>query len=475
MITAIITAHRKWHKLINTLESLRHCPNITERLIVTTGFNERGVKALNNLAKKYKATLLDQGNNPSHIAWKAGADAVKTPAVILLHDGDVLSPEFSTIAWNPVVDTAYVFQARNITDNWVHKELCVEGFRTTQDDIRRVVSAPNSKSLSPGRAVLRADFLQSALRHYNTEIFTHSLLYGESLAIGNDLTIWAKLGQFVPRITYINKPLIAFDTEDSTTARADAGHSYKLEPYYDRVRRRLNLDARVSKLNICYSPYNTPTGVTDFNHLNFPLPTNARRPNDAYGAASFLTALEYAWCMGYTWMQFFETDCRFPKGVQAYLDKITPANLSSDESYWEGAQEYNHKRIAIGTPTIWNAQGPGREYYKNWNYIKKCYEEQAHISLQVHGDHTAQPALYVNGALGTYDVREVYALLMRDAKRDINSVTPWDLQLGYRIYDKYREDAPSKIGIDPYQYSDGDLIYLPISARTNDNILAWHK
>ena len=462
MITAIITAHRKWHKLINTLESLRHCPNITERLIVATGFNERTVKALRVTAKKYNATLLDQGNAPSHIAWKAGADAVKTPAVILLHDGDVLSPEFSTIAWQ-TTDNAYVFQARNITDNWVHKELCVEGFRTTQDDIRRVVSAPNSKSLSPGRIVMCAGYLQSALEHFNQEIFTHSLLYGESLAIGNDLTIWAKLGQFVPRITYINKPLIAFDTEDSTTARADAGVSYKLEPYYDRVRARLNLTARVSKLNICYSPYNTPTGVTDFNHLNFPLPAVNMPKNNIYGTAAFMTALEYAWCMGYTWMQFFETDCRFPQGIKAYLESTMKSI------------DFTQTKIAIGTPTIWNAQGPGREYYKNWNYIKKCYEEQAHISLQVHGDHTAQPALYVNGALGTYNVREVYALLMRDAKRDINSVTPWDLQLGYRIYDKYREDAPSKIGIDPYQYSDGDLIYLPISARTNDNILAWHK
>ena len=197
MITAIITVHRKWHKLINTLESLRHCPNITERLIVSTGFNERGVKALHNLAKEYKAVLLDQGNNPSHIAWKAGADAVKTPAVILIHDGDVLSPEFSTITWSNAVDTAYVFQARNITDHWVHKELCVEGFRTTQDDIRRIVSAPNSKSISPGRAVLATGTLQAALESFNQEIFTHSLLYGESLAIGNDLTIWHYISKLI--------------------------------------------------------------------------------------------------------------------------------------------------------------------------------------------------------------------------------------------------------------------------------------
>lgn len=462
MITAIITAHRKWHKLLSTLESISMCPNITDCIVVTTGFDRRATKALTPYLKKYKATLLDQGNAPSHIAWKAGADAVKTPAVILLHDGDVLSPEFSTINWNCGVDNAYVFQARNITDHWIHKELCVEGFGTTQDDIRRVVSAPNSKSLSPGRIVMCSGLLQSALEYFNEEIFTHSLLYGESLAIGNDLTIWAKLGQFVQRITYVRKPLIAFDTEDSTTARADAGVSYKLEPYYNRVRRRLGLDPRVSKLNICYSRYNTPTGVTDFSHLNFPLPTNARRPNDAYGAASFFTALEYAWCMGYTWMQFFETDCRFPCGLQTYLDSVNVIEL-------------NRLKIAIGTPTVWNAQGPGREYYKHWCYLKKYYEDQANLSLQMHGDHTAQPALYVNGALGIYNVREVYALLMRDAKRDINSVTPWDLQLGYRIYDKYREDAPSRIGVDPYQYSDGDLIYLPLSARTNDNILAWHK
>ena len=473
MITAIITAHRKWHKLLSTLESISMCPNITDCIVVTTGFDRRATKALTPYLKKYKATLLDQGNAPSHIAWKAGADAVKTPAVILLHDGDVLSPEFSTTTWVSGIDNAYVFQARNITDHWVHKELCVEGFTTTQADIKRVVSAPNSKSLSPGRAVLRTSLLQSALERYNKEVFTHSLLYGESLAIGNDLTIWHYLSH-LHTIRCINKPLIAFDTEDSTTARADAGISYKLEPYYNRVRRRLGLSPVVSKLNICYSPYNTPTGVTDFSHLNFPLPIHARRPNDAYGAASFFTALEYAWCMGYTWMQFFETDCRFPFGLQTYLDKVSVKDFQ-DRSPWGERMELNSHQIAIGTPTVWNAQGPGREYYKHWCYLKKCYEEQAHLSLQMHGDHTAQPALYVNGALGIYNVREVYALLMRDAKRDINSVTPWDLQLGYRIYDKYREDAPSRIGIDPYQYSDGDLIYLPLSARTNDNILAWHK
>jgi len=462
MITAIITAHRKWHKLINTLESLRHCPNITERLIVSTGFNERGVKALHNLAKKYKAVLLDQGNNPSHIAWKAGADAVKTPAVILIHDGDVLSPEFSTITWSNAVDTAYVFQARNITDHWVHKELCVEGFRTTQDDIRRIVSAPNSKSISPGRAVLATGTLQAALESFNQEIFTHSLLYGESLAIGNDLTIWHYISK-LPRVTIIYKPLIAFDTEDSTTARADAGISYKLEPYYDRVRRRLGLGQHSSKLNICYSPHFTTTGVTDFSHLNFPLPTVNMPKNNIYGTAAFMTALEYAWCMGYTWIHYFETDCRFPQGVNAYLESVTKSI------------DFAQTKIAIGTPTIWNAQGPGREYYKNWCRLKFLYEDFTHLSLQTHGDHTARPALYVNGALGIYNVREVYALLMRDAKTNINNVTPWDLQLGYRIYDKYREDAPSKIGIDIHQYSDGDLIYLPLSARTNDNILAWHK
>ena len=122
MITAIITAHRKWHKLLNTLESISRCPNITDCIVVTTGFDRRAAKALAPYLKKYKATLLDLSNAPSHIAWKAGADAVKTPAVILLHDGDVLSPEFSTIAWQ-TTDNAYVFQARNITDNWVHKEL----------------------------------------------------------------------------------------------------------------------------------------------------------------------------------------------------------------------------------------------------------------------------------------------------------------------------------------------------------------
>jgi hypothetical protein len=468
MITAVVTVHRVLHKLASTLASLAKLPNISQIVVTATGMDKATLLKLRKLAKG--CVIVENPSDYSNEAWLNGVKHASNSLTVLLHDGDVLAEEFGTVLFK--AGYINIYQGYNITGpRWIHNELCVNNYPSNTTDFLRLLSNDNTKVISPGRGVFPTSILIEALVKFQG--IDSPSLWVNTLAIGNDWLIWHTAVNSIYPIHSIPMPLVGFDVEDSTTVRADSGAS-RLEKFYNETRRRVGVSATTTVLTTCYVPnasgprlswsqamdYN----IIPFQLLNFPVSKNHSAKN-AFGTAAFMTALEIAYCNGYEYLLYVEDDCRLqPRFADAMVEEFL--NELEGSLY--------DKPILYGTPIVWNPMSPGRYFYQRFLTAAESYYRFNSIPLQIQGDRSHQPAVYANGALAIYDVKFFFWLLMT-AKTNIESLIPWDLIIGYRLYDLYRENVFNKIIPSSVSYSDGDLNFLPLAARTSTNILAWHK
>ena len=459
-ITAVVTVHRRVEKLLVTLDSIKDLPNIREIIITATGFDEPDL--INRLPERYRKLI---NTSPySNAAWVNGVAHATSPLTVLLHDGDILTPEFGKQSFKEGEVTLY--QAFNIDSGYPHMELCTAGFPTDTFDIARMLSMHNSKPISPGCGVFPTDYMLKTLQEFETYA-DEALIVNDSLLVGNDWYLWWKLTKAALDLRTIPLPLIGFDLADSTTARSDRG-DHILERIYNEVRRRLVLTdlSKDSFINMLYrgkgrmKNWKPAKGCRIlFDHFNFPLPDPS---SNSYGTVAFLTAAEYAYHHGYNYLLYTEDDCRI-------LNDNYDNAMVSDFLSRKGLQT-----ILYGTPILWSPRGMGRYAWR------RCQEYMAHTELPItiQGNLYEAPAVYPNGALAIYNTKFLFERYIHPLRQGGTVQSPWDLWLGINLAKEYRENVFDMLLPSKCSYSDNGYTIIPNTQRNQKfypKVMAWHK
>lgn len=460
-ITAVVTVHQRVEKLLATLDSIKDLPNIREVIITATGFDEPDL--INRLPERYKKLI---NKSPySNAAWINGVAHSTSPLTVLLHDGDVLTPEFGKQQFKEEEVTLY--QAFNISDGYVHRELCVEGFPADTSDIARMFSMHNSKAISPGRGVFPTEYMLKTLQEFET-LADEALIVNDSLLVGNDWYLWWNLTKTTLGLRTIPLPLIGFDLTDSTTVRSDSSN-HILERIYNTVRERLIIvdlskDAFINMLyrgNGRMKNWRPVKGSRIFfDHFNFPPPDLT---SNSYGTVAFLTAAEYAYNYGYNYLLYTEDDCRI-------LDDRYDNAMICDFTNRRYSQT-----ILYGTPILWNPRGMGRYAWRRC----QVYMAQTELPITIQGNLYEAPAVYPNGALAIYNTKFLFDKCIGPARAGIiKEQVPWDLWLGINLVSEFRSDVFDLLLPSKCSYSDNGYTIIPPTQRNIEHypkVLAWHK
>lgn len=447
MISSIITAHGyKPHKLLPSYESSL-ASGASETIITLTGVTPKDLRTIKR--KCPKARLVTNSSNYSNGQWINGISAAAFPFVHLLHDGDTLVPNILH-NYSPSTDIT-IFQAVNLQGYpFLHKELCFPGVNIF--DVHRLLTKPNTKTISPGKAIWRKEVLLNALHHFET-ISSPSLLVGDSLVIGNDLYCWLHGN---PSFSADQRVLLGYDSLDSTTVRGDRSVYHRLERLYDRVRKQISFSWQPELLVTLYDRGVSSELLKNFKNLSarkflydkLTLPEQSSK--DISATISWLTALEYAHFMGYSHFMYFEGDCYInPKHRYQYQ------SIPSTEDYLAG------KRILqCGTPHIWGPTNYGKEFYAN--YLRNALTSRI---ILCGPNAPARTSYYCNGALATYDTEFHYEIMYGAGMSNPASISPFDLVSGYHLVDIFREDVFTKVANNPHIYSDCGDFNIPQALR----------
>ena len=207
---------------------------------------------------------------------------------------------------------------------------------------------------------------------------------------------------------------------------------------------------------IIYSDSDSIPGNYPFKFIKIPkipkMEIGMYNPSDKYAFWSFMEAIKIAKEFELDYFFCYEWDCKV--GKDYWYDTIWQEHLN-----WTG------EPTMTGTPVFkcpLNGSGNLLQGIQDYRYR---YSKESKLYMVV--EHTYPYSLYTNGALTFYNTKhtefyfykELYSNIINKSNY-MNTISPWDLEIGIRLFKDLKEKSFEKVGWLPSSYSGcGDYYY----------------
>lgn len=237
-LTVVITSHQRPQMLQEALQSCLKA-GVPQVVIVATGITTEMHSCLNNIERLYPQITLLRCDNAvtSNQAWLAGVEAVTTEYAALLHDDDLLLPDYCERLAGPIKKRAHFILAQ-AQRHGVAQGLDVSYGQAGEQPtnlLTQKLNVPGSLSISPVRGVFKRADLVRWLK------VAHGLpsqcWLRPGFLVGNDLLIWLSACREYATFENVNEPLVSFGHwAGSTTVASLSSQDGKLFGIYDTTR-----------------------------------------------------------------------------------------------------------------------------------------------------------------------------------------------------------------------------------------------
>lgn len=175
-------------------------------------------------------------------------------------------------------------------------------------------------------------------------------------------------------------------------------------------------------------------------------------PSDKYAFWSFIESIKIAKDFNFDYYFCYEWDCKI--GKDYWYDTI-----------WEEHLSWPYEPIMTGTPVFkCPLNGCGNLLQGSADY-RHLYSKECNMFMVL--EYTYPYSLYTNGALTFYNTKESEMYFRKEIYDNISNksdymdtISPWDLEYGIRLFKKHKEKSFNKVGWLPSSYSGcGDYYY----------------
>lgn len=233
-LTVVITSHQRPKHLVAAFNSCISA-GVKKVIVASTGdiwVMQHAFQSIQN------AIVLKNGNATSNQSWLAGVESAKTKYVALLHDDDLLLPEYMSLVSSGIRANApfIMVQARNHgVPDYIEKDSNKEGFESSTV-LKTRLEKKGSLAISPLRGVFLKEDLVQWLRE--CESMPQSCYIRPGFLVGNDLMIWLKATEKYSQFFNVPRPAVSFGHwEGSTTIQELDKGDRKIFEIYDETRR----------------------------------------------------------------------------------------------------------------------------------------------------------------------------------------------------------------------------------------------
>lgn len=237
-LTVVITSHLRARHLHQAFESCLKA-GIKNLVVASTG-NTRPMRHIFTYINRMMpdARIMEFGDATSNQSWLRGVEAANTDYVCILHDDDLLLPDYLSVVSEGIEAKApfIMVQARNHgVPDYIEKDSDKTGMIYSLC-LRPRLEKKGNLAISPLRGVFqRLDLVQWLLE---CEDMPQSCYLRRGFLVGNDLMIWLKATEKYPHFYNIPKPAVSFGHwEGSTTVASLNKRDGKLFAIYDEARR----------------------------------------------------------------------------------------------------------------------------------------------------------------------------------------------------------------------------------------------
>lgn len=234
-ITVVITNFNRPDKVRHAFSSCMDA-NVKDIVISSSGCGD-DLKAMHNQFRKEKPDVVidaipdDRGCNEM---WLRGVRLAKSKWVHLLHDDDMLLPDFKMVVshlnngssffhWNGAKHAwpKNLLDGCNLFQTWFPD---LESGVHNSKIIWPVLLADNNWSISPVSGLFTRDHLLETLEEFERDYREEMFFYKPRMQAGNDLLIWLKAVEKYPNFTFITRPLVSYGHWDGSASFSDYGN-----------------------------------------------------------------------------------------------------------------------------------------------------------------------------------------------------------------------------------------------------------
>ena len=236
-LTVVITSYERPMHLRKAFDSCLRA-GVTNIVVAATG----NPASMRDVFADIKRTLpsvvvLEDGNATSNQSWLHGVETASTKYVTILHDDDLLLPEYLSLVSHGILESApfiMVQAANHGVPNYTEKDSNTDGWESSSV-IRPRLEKKGNLAISPLRGVFLKNDLAQWLRE--CESMPKSCYLRTGFLVGNDLAIWLNAIEKYPHFFNIPKPAVSFGHwEGSTTVHSLGKNSRELFRIYDETR-----------------------------------------------------------------------------------------------------------------------------------------------------------------------------------------------------------------------------------------------
>lgn len=256
----VITSHNRMDRLKRAYQSCVSA-GVSDIVITATGYKEQ---EWNDNEAQFECTKVLNDTDNSNSAWIAGVNEAKNEWVTLLHDDDMLLPNFASEVRKHIGQNFVVWPARFHHDDQTRTDLCAGPFEGTghlsTSVLLDAVTKQNSFSITPCRGMFKKQDLIKWLTEAGTKLGLECY-YRPNFLVGNDLWIYLRAGNTYRNFYNLEVPIVSLGADsDSCTMDALANDQSKLVRIYNSSR---NIFAIVIKNDVPALPVHIVTIVLD--------------------------------------------------------------------------------------------------------------------------------------------------------------------------------------------------------------------
>lgn len=247
-ITVVITNFSRPDKVRHTFESCLRA-NIKNVVVAASGCDAELARVHASFKKQKPDVIIDaiESDRGCNEMWLRGVSHVKTKWTHLLHDDDLIMPEFETL--NEKIKSGADFYHWNGTKHAYPPSLLdgqpmdyvtlpnVTAGKHPTSILWPVLLGNEHYSLSPVGALFPTEHVIKTLEEAERTMQSSRFFSGPKMMVGNDLLLWLAAVERYPIFEYIPRPLVSYGHWEGSTTYDDVVQKRGvLSSIYDAVR-----------------------------------------------------------------------------------------------------------------------------------------------------------------------------------------------------------------------------------------------
>jgi hypothetical protein len=457
-------------------------------VIVISGCNSSYEKWGESLKQKHEVVIIKDDLN-NNLCWAQGVERSKTLWSMILHDDDLLLP---------TIKKELNYLNEKVSFGCVNGE--IEDLKTGQINQKHTVELPFKRgiystklfkdllkkhplTISPIHGVFKTKKLLDCLNNWEKKHGKdQSYFKKKSFVVGNDLFIWLEHLKNDELFYASPETCLKCVAHDGSATHSDWQSEKSFIPLYSKLK-NLHISKPITSGILFYlqdldkkrikclnnlnsfkkSKYPLESIVFSCNDLDVPeeynlnfikinnddfdrtIPKPRWNKNSAIPFWGFISAIEIALELQWDYFLYYEWDCMI--GQDYWYDTLWQQCLSwQQEPYLMGTPIFNYPHSHHS-----NMQQASLEY--RYKYAKDC-------GLNMLTQEVDPYCLYTNGALTFYKTKIAQKYFQKELSlpklnRSIlnQAPAPWDIEIGFRIFNDIKEKSFNKIGWLPSSYS----------------------